>query len=122
MFLVSGLSIKTFVLKAALRMLQNAVKFLRLQILMERLVDHQRRRVVACAEAGDGQQRKLAVRAGLAKRDPKTRGQMFAYPVITHNPATDAVADENHAPAHRLPEDQVVKSRDAVQLRSEEHT
>src|SRR5262245_32566565 len=41
---------------------------------------------------------------------------MLAYPVIAHNPTTDAVADEDHSPAHRLAEDQVVKSRHAVQL------
>src|SRR5262249_32936785 len=41
---------------------------------------------------------------------------MLAYPVVAHNPATDAVADQDHAPAHRFPKDQVVKSRDAVQL------
>src|SRR5215475_1120602 len=83
---------------------------------MERLVDHDYRRVVACAQAGDGQHRELAVRAGLAERDSQPRGQMFAYPLIAHNPATDAVTDEDHAPAHRLAKNQVVKSRDAVQL------
>src|SRR5262249_14955942 len=83
---------------------------------MESLVDHQRRRVVACAEASDRQHSELAVRAGLTKRDPQTLGEMFAYPVVAHNPATDAVADEDHSPAHRLPEDQVVKGRHAVQL------
>src|SRR5262245_32305055 len=106
MFLVRGLSIT----------LQNAVNLLRLQILMERLVYHQRRRVVASAEAGDGQHSELAVRAGLAKLNPQARGQMLAYPFIAHNPATDAVADEDHSLAHRLAEDQVVKGRHAVQL------
>src|SRR5215831_9038852 len=72
--------------------------------------------MVASAEAGDGQHSELAIRAGLAKLNPQARGQMLAYPVIAHNPTTDAVADEDHSPAHRLAEDQVVKSRDAVQL------
>src|SRR5262245_39178400 len=106
MFLVRGLSIT----------LQNAVNLLRLQILIERLVDHQRRRVVASAEAGDGQHGELAIRASLAKLNPKARGQMLSYPFIAHNPTTDAVADEDHSPAHRLAEDQVVKGRHAVQL------
>src|SRR5882672_3207716 len=83
---------------------------------MERLVDHQRWRMVASAEAWNRYHRELAIRAGLAQVDPQARGQMLAYPVVAHNPATDAVADEDHAPAHGLPEDQIVKSRDAVQL------
>src|SRR5262245_31644833 len=106
MFLVRGFSIT----------LQNAVNLLRPQILMERLVNHQRRRVVASAEAGDGQHSELSVRAGLAQIDPQARRQALAYPVVAHNPATDAVADKDHTLAHRFPENQVVKSRDAVQL------
>src|SRR5262252_5191783 len=132
MFLVSGLSIfrcqvsgvrfqasgslTDWNLTPAPLTLQNSINPLRLQILIERLVDHQRRRVVASAEAGDGQHSELAIRTGLAKLNPQARGQMFAYPVVAHNPATDAVADEDHSPAHRLAEDQVVKGRHAVQL------
>ena len=42
---------------------------------------------------------------------------MLAQLFITHDPATDAVAQQDDMPADRLAENQVVKSRHAVQLR-----
>ena len=83
---------------------------------MQIAVDHQRRRVVAGAEADDRQQREAAIGARLAQPDAEPSKSMLAQALGAQHPAGDAVADENHVLADRLAKDHVVKGRDAVEL------
>src|SRR5262245_25265858 len=46
---------------------------------------------------------------------------MLAYAVVAHNPAADAIADENHVLPDWFAEDQVVKGRDAIQFLRRHH-
>ena len=50
---------------------------------------------------------------------PRRAAQVLAQMVVAHDPATDAVAEQDHVPAHRPAENQVVECRDARPARPE---
>ena len=48
---------------------------------------------------------------------PRRLHEVFAHTVVAHDPATHAIADHDHMAADRLAKNQVVESRDTVQVR-----
>src|SRR5450756_2258629 len=97
-------------------LLQDCVYLLRRQIAVKVVVHHHDRRAIAGAQANDGQQGESAIRGRFAQRDAQAGRHGVAHGLVAHDPTTHAVADEDHVPSHRLPEDQVVERRHAVQL------
>src|SRR5215475_7971332 len=95
---------------------QNAVNFRGFEFDVQVVVHQHHGRAVACPQAHDWQQSKPAIAGGLTGSYAQLLRQMLELPFPVHDPATYAVTDMNDVPAHRLAEDQVIESGDAVQF------
>src|SRR2546426_6191181 len=96
--------------------LEDPVDLAGREVAVEVLVDHQSRSRIAGSEARVRKQREAAVLRGLAEADAELLADGPADSLVAHDPATDAVADEDHVPPHRLAVDEVVEGGDAVYL------
>src|SRR5579885_2415355 len=108
--------VRTFSISVLLVLLEYAVEPVHIDIAVQIVVNHHGRRMVARSKANNREQRKPAVRRGLAHLHSQPLRQLIAQPVIAHDPATDAVAHHDDVSADGLAEDQIVERGHAVQF------
>src|ERR1051326_4244741 len=85
-------------------------------VAMKIVADHQNRRVIARTQADVWYDREAPVSASLSQFCTEQLRQPFAHAVITHNPATHAVANPDHMLSDRPAENLVVERCHAVQF------
>src|SRR5579862_5485034 len=77
--------------------LENRIQSVGSEVSVKLASDHHGGRAVAGAEARNREEREEAVRGGLAGLDAEAAGESGADVVVTHEPAADAVAEEDQA-------------------------
>src|SRR5579885_1680439 len=78
-------------------------------------IDHHCRRMVAMPETHDRQEREASVGRGPALPYAEAPLEVLAQPLVPHDPAGDAVAEQDDVSSDRTSEDEIVEGRDAVQ-------
>src|SRR6266700_3199063 len=111
MSLVKGWSMRSLPV-----LLENTLELLGAEIAVQIAVHHHGGRVVARPQADNRQQREAAVGSRLAELDPHVLGQLLANILVAHDPAAHAVADRDDVAADWLAKNQIVKSRDTIQV------
>src|SRR6185437_9695769 len=87
-----------------------------IEIAVKISVDHHRRSVVAGSETNDREEREAAVGRRPAEGHAEPALEVIAQRLIAHDPARDAVAEEDDVTADLATVDEVVEGGDAVEL------
>jgi hypothetical protein len=91
---------------------QYIIQLLRRYISIQIIIDHQCRCAIAGAQTGIGKHGKAAVGRRLSIFYIQAPRELRQNTLVSHYPAADAIAQQDHVAADRFPENQVIERGD----------